>query len=124
MLLAQPCPAALPGVPLPAPPRPPFARYDDPQLQAAYAHIVAALRTPTVVGRNLFTPEEADQMARHAVDAVRGLPDSPELRERLRCAITPAVRFAAGQETGRQLAWLLVLQLGGIAGAALFKLLR
>ncbi len=87
------CPAPAPVTPPgPPPPRPKYVRYNDPALQESYARIVAVLRQKSIpIIGNIFSDDEADVMARNALDAVRALPQSAELKERALCAATPII---------------------------------
>lgn len=119
-MLAASCPPSAKGSggpPAPPPPRPRFSRYADPELQTAYARVVAALRTPTVAGVNVISEDEADTMSRYLIDAVRELPESAELQARARCALEPLVGAAATQAVGRLLLGVFAAVLG--AGTAL-----
>jgi len=128
MLHAAACPPALaPSLPSEPPPKTKYFRYSDPALQNAYAYIVAALRTKSVWGYGtIFSEDEADQMAQHAINAVRALPESAELRARALCALEPpiaaTVATTARDTVGRLLLGSFVFGLGAVSARALFKL--
>lgn len=127
-------PATLPpNCPIPGPKLPPstpipqarYTRYDDPRLQEAYARLVAALQEKTfpVYGK-VFSDEDADKIGRQAIDAVRALPESHELRQRIECLIDPIVRASARAVVGQLLLGSFAFSLAGIAGYGLWRVYR
>lgn len=125
------CPAALPRSPSstaavgPLPPTPRYRRYDDRQLQDAYAHVVAALRTTSIpVYGKIFSEDDADQMARHTIDAVRRLTGSADLRTRAICAVTPAITAEVHETVGRLLLGAMTVGIGAMVVNTTIKALR
>jgi hypothetical protein len=117
------CPPAIEPVALTPPPQPKHVRYGDPALQNAYAYLVAALRTKSVpIYGRIFSEDEADQMAQHAINAVRALPGSAELKTRAQCALEPPVTAAVRDTVGRLLLGSFVFGLGVVVAGATFKL--
>lgn len=105
--------------------RPKYRRYQDQGLHEAYTHVVSALRKAEVpVYGKVFSENEADAIARQAVDAVRKLPQSTELQNRLRCVIEPMVAGAARSAVSRLLLGAVVVGMAGVAGGAGWRLAR
>jgi hypothetical protein len=113
-VISAACPTPTSSGP-PAPPPPPakIRRYADQGLQDTYARFMAALQTITVpVYGPIINDSQADNIARQVIDAARGLPNSLELQQSLRCMAQPAVASIA---TPAVRGLLALAALGGVA---------
>ncbi len=128
MLRAAPCPPRLPtgaaGGAV-APPRPKYVRYSDPALQNAYANVVAGVSELTIpIYGRVFNDETADKLATNLIDAVRRLPQSTEIQERVRCEIGPALEAAVRAEVGKIVLGTLAAGFAVMSGISLMRVVR
>ena len=126
MIFGASCPVKTKPSAPPSPPSPvpsaKWTRYKDPKMQEAYARIYGALRTKDVaLYGKIFSENEADLMARQAVDAVSALVSSKELRQQVECLIEPIAAAGARMAVGRLLLGTFAAGLAGISGWLAYK---